>query len=63
MLVIALWQDELQKVIALESHSVKSDPSNGSIFEVPGSVTSDPITAKQYSLLELMLQMSIITVA
>ena len=64
MLVITLWQDELQKVIALESHSVKSDSSNGSIlFEVPGSATSDPITAAQYSLLELMLQMSIINVA
>ena len=32
MLVTALWQDELQKVIALELQSVISDSSNGSTF-------------------------------
>ena len=58
MLVIALWQDELQMMIALDSNSQSliSDPSNGSTFEVTDSDISDPITAAQYSLLALVPQ-------
>ena len=50
MLVTALWQDELQKVFALESQSVRSDSSNGSIilFEVTDS-DNDIIRFNYYS--------------
>ena len=64
MLVTALWQDELQKVIALESQSVISDSSNESTFEGTDSDNiSDPITTAQYLLLASILQTSTTTLA